>query len=288
MAPTVGAAPFGRVAESDAFEQLLLRSRSHDYAEADLAGVLPEPRPALEACAPSRRRSRHGPANGSRRQARSAQAAPLQRTCLRCAVPRLRRRIVRSASACAVRTTCAAAGPAGIAWSLSGSDEPMRAIILNAGRGSRMAAHTDEMPKCLIQNSGSTILDQQLHALARAGCNSATVIGGYRIDKLAAHLRRAEPSLLRHDHGSCTMTSRFYRGDTLEDGMEFLMRSGPLAFLETETHERRGGAGADGRPRAAGRVADARREGCDRASARASSVVQRAAHGGLGVRGVAF
>lgn len=51
--------------------------------------------------------------------------------------------------------------------------------------------------------------------------------------------------LLRHDHGSCTMTSRSHRGDTLEDGMEFLMRSGPLAFLETETHERRGGAGVD-------------------------------------------
>lgn len=94
-----------------------------------------------------------------------------------------------------MRTTCAAALPAGIAWGLSGSCEPMRAIILNAGRGSRMAAHTDEMPKCLIQNDGRTILDEQLHALAQAGCDSATVIGGYRIDKVAAHLRRAEPPL---------------------------------------------------------------------------------------------
>jgi hypothetical protein len=47
----------------------------------------------------------------------------------------------------------------------------MRAIILAAGRGSRMKNLTDERPKCLVELRGKTLLEWQLGALRHAGIN---------------------------------------------------------------------------------------------------------------------
>ena len=44
---------------------------------------------------------------------------------------------------------------------------PMRAIILAAGRGSRMGALTDPAPKCLTTLAGQTLLDWQREKMAQ-------------------------------------------------------------------------------------------------------------------------
>jgi len=59
-----------------------------------------------------------------------------------------------------------------------------RAIILAAGRGSRMKEHTEEKPKCLNELDGKTMLDWQLMALRAAGISSITVVSGYRAKML--------------------------------------------------------------------------------------------------------
>ena len=41
----------------------------------------------------------------------------------------------------------------------------MKAIILAAGRGSRMKNLTDEKPKCLIELHGKALLDWQIQAI---------------------------------------------------------------------------------------------------------------------------
>ncbi len=64
----------------------------------------------------------------------------------------------------------------------------MRAVILSAGRGSRLLPLTELMPKCLVPVGGRAILDHQLEALARAGAMSAVVVAGYRFDQVGAHL----------------------------------------------------------------------------------------------------
>jgi choline kinase len=63
-----------------------------------------------------------------------------------------------------------------------------KAIILSAGQGSRLLPLTADMPKCLIRIEGKAILDHQLDALAQAGVGRVTVVGGYRFDRLAAHV----------------------------------------------------------------------------------------------------
>lgn len=61
----------------------------------------------------------------------------------------------------------------------------MRAIILAAGRGSRMNALTDERPKCLIEVRGKALLDRQLEALHTAGIEEIAIVTGYRRELLA-------------------------------------------------------------------------------------------------------
>lgn len=66
----------------------------------------------------------------------------------------------------------------------------MNAIILAAGQGSRLLPLTADRPKCLVPVGGRTILEQQLAALREAGVNAATIVGGYRFDRLVEFAER--------------------------------------------------------------------------------------------------
>ena len=55
-----------------------------------------------------------------------------------------------------------------------------RAIILAAGRGSRMKEHTKEKPKCLNILANDTLLNWQLKSLKEAGIEKITVVNGYK------------------------------------------------------------------------------------------------------------
>jgi len=61
----------------------------------------------------------------------------------------------------------------------------MKAVILAAGRGSRMAERTDAKPKCLSLLAGRTLLDWQLEALRAAGIGDIGIVRGYRGELLA-------------------------------------------------------------------------------------------------------
>jgi choline kinase len=71
----------------------------------------------------------------------------------------------------------------------------MIGVILSAGIGSRLLPLTQEMPKCLIEVEGRSILDRQLEALAVAGLTKAVIVGGYRYRQIIAHLQRSPPPL---------------------------------------------------------------------------------------------
>ncbi|MBR1579857.1 MAG: phosphocholine cytidylyltransferase family protein [Selenomonadaceae bacterium] len=62
----------------------------------------------------------------------------------------------------------------------------MKAIILAAGRGSRMKDKTEALPKCLTRLWGKTLLDWQLNAIKNAGINDIAVVTGYRANEIAA------------------------------------------------------------------------------------------------------
>jgi len=60
----------------------------------------------------------------------------------------------------------------------------MKAIILAAGRGSRMESMTDERPKCLVELNGETLLEKQLKALRAAGITEIGIVTGYKQEML--------------------------------------------------------------------------------------------------------
>lgn len=60
----------------------------------------------------------------------------------------------------------------------------MRALIIAAGRGSRLEHFTDERPKCMVEVAGSSILDHQLRALRAHGMDDLHIIRGYLADRL--------------------------------------------------------------------------------------------------------
>ena len=63
----------------------------------------------------------------------------------------------------------------------------MKAIILAAGRGSRLNNITDEKPKCLVNILGKPILEWQIEALNRSDVEDITVICGYRKDQISGN-----------------------------------------------------------------------------------------------------
>jgi choline kinase len=61
----------------------------------------------------------------------------------------------------------------------------VKAIILAAGRGSRMKSLTDERPKCLVELRGKPLLEWQLESLRAAGISDIAVVTGYKHELLA-------------------------------------------------------------------------------------------------------
>jgi choline kinase len=60
----------------------------------------------------------------------------------------------------------------------------MKAIILAAGRGSRMKDLTDDRPKCLVRLRGKPLLEWQLEALREAGISKIAIVTGYKHELL--------------------------------------------------------------------------------------------------------
>jgi L-glutamine-phosphate cytidylyltransferase len=60
----------------------------------------------------------------------------------------------------------------------------VRALILAAGRGSRMGRLGNERPKCLIELDGRPLIERQVAALRRGGAGQIGVVRGYRGEML--------------------------------------------------------------------------------------------------------
>ena len=89
-----------------------------------------------------------------------------------------------------------------------------RAIILAAGRGSRMKEHTEEKPKCLNILAKDTLLNWQLKSLRAAAINNIIIVNGYK-----AHLIRGGFETITNNRWSDTnmVASLFCAPSSKED-----------------------------------------------------------------------
>jgi len=67
----------------------------------------------------------------------------------------------------------------------------MKALILAAGRGTRIRSVHGERPKCLIRinDDSDTILDQQIENLFSTGVSSIGIVVGYEMNQIMDHVR---------------------------------------------------------------------------------------------------
>src|SRR5215472_8825764 len=68
----------------------------------------------------------------------------------------------------------------------------MKALILAAGRGTRINSVHGDHPKCLIRSNvdGLTILDHQIESLFAAGVSDIGIVVGYEKDQIIQHVKR--------------------------------------------------------------------------------------------------
>lgn len=60
----------------------------------------------------------------------------------------------------------------------------MKAIIMAAGRATRMLPLTKNMPKCLLKINGKTILQHQIDVLKKCGIKEIVIITGHEAEKI--------------------------------------------------------------------------------------------------------
>lgn len=103
----------------------------------------------------------------------------------------------------------------------------MRAILLVAGRGTRLAPLTDECPKCLVPWRGRPILAHAVDALARCGIKDVTLVSGYRPDQLAplGMQTRHNP-----EFATTNMVYSLFCAEDLLEGDDVLVVYGDIVF----------------------------------------------------------
>lgn len=69
------------------------------------------------------------------------------------------------------------------------------AIILAAGRGSRMRHLTDEVPKCMMTINNKTVIQRLIEVLKYKYINNIIVITGYKSDILRKHLNEIDRNI---------------------------------------------------------------------------------------------
>ena len=69
----------------------------------------------------------------------------------------------------------------------------MRAIILAAGRGSRIGPLTKHIPKALLECAGQTLIERTIKAYAESGIDDITVGVGWNGQKIKEHIEQAFP-----------------------------------------------------------------------------------------------
>jgi choline kinase len=72
-----------------------------------------------------------------------------------------------------------------------------KALILAAGQGSRLLPLTEDLPKCLLDLGGRSMLEWQLAGLAEAGVAEATIVTGFRSDLVESILPGITPPGMR-------------------------------------------------------------------------------------------
>lgn len=112
----------------------------------------------------------------------------------------------------------------------------MHAIILAAGRGSRLAEHNPEgRPKCLMEFGGQSLLSRHLDLLQQFGVRRVDLVVGYEADQIIEHVAQvvSRPEVAfhfnpRYQQGS--VISLWAAQDSLSQGIDTLLMDADVLY----------------------------------------------------------
>ena len=64
------------------------------------------------------------------------------------------------------------------------NESKTKVLIIAAGLGSRLKTHTEDIPKCMIDFGGKTLLERQIEAYRNCGIDNISVVRGYKKNKI--------------------------------------------------------------------------------------------------------
>jgi len=70
----------------------------------------------------------------------------------------------------------------------------MQAIILAAGRGTRLGPLTDTQTKCMVEVCGSTLIERSVQSILDVGIKKIIIVTGYKKEGLTEHLKSKFPN----------------------------------------------------------------------------------------------
>jgi choline kinase len=109
----------------------------------------------------------------------------------------------------------------------------MRAIILAAGRGSRLQQAADrQSPKCLLEFGGHSLLERHLRLLRAAGVEDVVLALGFRHELIEAELARLD----WRPRPAIVLNPRYELGSmlTVHTVAEALMRGGDVLLMDAD------------------------------------------------------
>lgn len=109
----------------------------------------------------------------------------------------------------------------------------MKALILAAGLGTRLAPLTNAMPKSLVQVNGRPILLNQIRSLTENGVRDITVVSGYKADVLSAAVHAGYPHVHIIENTEYADTNNMYSAYLARDrmrGSSFIMMNADVFF----------------------------------------------------------
>ena len=109
----------------------------------------------------------------------------------------------------------------------------MRAIILAAGRGLRLQQADDrQLPKCLLQFGGMTLLERHLRILRNAGVDDIVLALGYRHERVEAEIER----LRWQPRPEIVLNPRFELGSvlTVHTAADAMSRGGDVLLMDAD------------------------------------------------------
>lgn len=113
----------------------------------------------------------------------------------------------------------------------------IRALILAAGRGSRMGAATDNLHKCLTILDKKALLHWQLESLRKAGIEDITVVRGYKAELIVGDFNTINNERWNETNmvGSL-FCAPFFDGDTIISYSDIVYRSSHVTQLKDSQH----------------------------------------------------